>query len=327
MKLFNSNEVIEICIHFPDSIPINYNALEKTYQINILGHEGRLTFPRLNMKDLKVEEGVIKFQNLEVIPPPSYTNIKDYLKDSIASTGRNSIGAIRIEYCLLSFKYSVVFLNQIDDIKNYISNYYVPKFILGIEIKSRRILIFNDFKKAKISAFYDKRGSISTGEPIEINILLESSKGIESEIITWTLKNVNEKLDYLIEHEVLRNAREHLINQNYRLCIIELGTALEISLHKICNEHLEKQNNPDFAKDLLSNKYKTLGGKLDLCEKLKLNDVRHRFNNLVDHRNKSVHKGIIPSPEDTSECYRLVDEFIYGIPFNKTARSFHSPEG
>ncbi len=134
---------------------------------------------------------------------------------------------------------------------------------------------------------------------------------------TFKLKNIEYVLDLCrnldnipIDLDLINEARIQLEFQDFRRTVIDCSTALEITLTRVCEKKLLEISNENFVKNILTNKYRTLGNKLQLSFFLEIliDDGFHE--DIVNLRNKIIHKGYKPSNQEANTAFKKSQKII-----------------
>ena len=136
---------------------------------------------------------------------------------------------------------------------------------------------------------------------IEVALKLVSDKN--SKVITAT-----ETLTY----RLLADTQRHYLFKNNRYAVIDAVTVIELVLVTLLDKELAKLDDDGATKCKLKNSEKTL---INLCESLKTlkmedRPLRRQACKVAELRNKTVHKGYDPTPEETKEAVAFTKKTV-----------------
>ena len=112
-----------------------------------------------------------------------------------------------------------------------------------------------------------------------------------------------------LEYALLLDAYSAQAVGDYRKAIIESATSLEVGLTSRIVQEFQPRN-IDFGEHLL-NKYKTLGGRLELAQILKIIQPDPDYRSLiVENRNSVIHKGVVPERKTVKAALEKVSALL-----------------
>lgn len=142
-----------------------------------------------------------------------------------------------------------------------------------------RLFSIIDNKYVKINRNYKSN-------PLKIYLTSETD-AITLEQLTLAAKLASNRPIYL-EEDLMLSAYNELENKNYRKCVIEAGTALEVLLTKVIKEKFKEQK--ILWGDKLLSKYQTLRGRFELLNILEISiPTKDYQDNIIKPRNIAVH--------------------------------------
>lgn len=118
-----------------------------------------------------------------------------------------------------------------------------------------------------------------------------------------------------LEWRLIRSARQHLWEGRYRASVLDSGTAAELGLTRIIENLL--QDAPAAPRRALLDKYKTLGGRGDLCRRLGGDVPSDLSAKLTEPRNRATHQGSELSEQQAQgaeRVARLIVESVKPLP-------------
>lgn len=109
----------------------------------------------------------------------------------------------------------------------------------------------------------------------------------------FSLKKASEHERPPLELLVMRDANQALMREHFRKAVVDAGSAVEIALTRRIREKLATKNEAHVIEELLRS-HPTLGRRLGLARKLGLDLPEDAHEELVEPRNRTVHRGETP---------------------------------
>lgn len=175
---------------------------------------------------------------------------------------------------------------------------WTNRLIAAVEVISRQLV--NPVRRTHLAAhdpflcapLIEGRGSLLDASTVTSTAYMNDEETLLTPPL-WAraVEVANSKQAPLLEHILLRDARHALRNQEYRRCVVDAATALEVSLSTRLVRELERSLGMKAAATVLK-RSQTLGSKCALGVSMDLpmgpQDLQQ---DLVEPRNKAVHEG------------------------------------
>lgn len=157
---------------------------------------------------------------------------------------------------------------------------------------------------------------ISTARETKFEVsLIEKSKCLTKDHICKAIDFASSSKEILFEYQLLSSAYNFKNEKQYRQAIVDACSAVEICLNRQIEKYCLKIG---LNSDVLFEKYKSLGDKFKLIEKIdKTFNVKNPFGRIVSPRNGVVHKNTFPDAKTTMELLNAVEECmnLYNVDF------------
>ncbi len=112
-----------------------------------------------------------------------------------------------------------------------------------------------------------------------------------------------------LEHRLLLEAYDARSNEDFRKAVIESVNAVEVCLTSCIDKKLDVLCVP-FGNKLMS-RFRTLGGRLELCEILGIPLPKKDYKSLIlEPRNAVMHKGVVPSKAQADQVISEAEELL-----------------
>lgn len=310
---------VESTLKFSIGLPISFDLLDQEIGIYINGIRCVLCFPRvdpnINSKTELFNSILVRPKAMKII---SENDLKFYWGKIINYPRLDAfVYGIQLIYEIpeneISSKISNDLKIELDQKLNYVLEL--------IEIHKRRIY-FTEKIASKVSYnlnyLLDKKYIRSaTTLPIAITGTVHEDKYFISksefiECLKWThrLKEIK------IEYQLIRRSKISHLNGDYRMSIFYSGLAVELFLTNLIRQKAKKENIVELV-ELLLNKYRTLKGRIDLTNDLKIEIPKIiNLNDLLTLRNRSAHTGKSLSDKDASNAVKIANALLYGNEIN-----------
>ena len=158
---------------------------------------------------------------------------------------------------------------------------------------------------------WDNHGCIPTSKPITVKMSLR----LPNAKTFLTLHQIEKAIEFAstgkelhLEYQLLLAAYKARNNGQNRQAIVDACSALELCcvnrIIDFCNEHT-------ISADILLNKYRSLGERLDLVGKIDKAFQLHQIKGVVAIRNKLIHNSnVFPSNEEARTVIRQVESWL-----------------
>lgn len=114
---------------------------------------------------------------------------------------------------------------------------------------------------------------------------------------------------------LLASAMTHVSNENYRTCILDSATAVELTLSEVISKSISEHGGDGKLSELLL-KGKTLGGLVGLAKGLSVPVPDDISKNLIEVRNRVMHAGYLATERQARSAVRVAQEVIADLnPF------------
>ena len=271
---------IQIVIQFDDSLIFSFDFSGKIFPFKIKDTEGLIEFPYIknSYKELTINASLNPF----------------FLKNNVNfNWGKVNNNSISVNALLLKF-----------DV-NHTLNY--KDIEIWMEIFKKHIEISSNQTSRKFRFNGDR---IVSGIESPGKLMMKSADPFNLKYFQYVL-DICQNLDNIpIDLELINEARILIEFQDFRRSIIDCATALEITLTKVCESKLTEEGNENFARDILKNKYRTLGNKLQLAFLLGIIIDDSYQNDIVTLRNMIVHKGYTPTNQEANIALKKVGKLV-----------------
>lgn len=313
---------LQIILEFDREVDFDREVIGKSFNFYVKDYKGKLSFPNLSGNEIKKPDILIE------------SLFEDHL--SQYNWGKLDHECVKINSFLLTFEINedMNIKKRVNDLFWIIKNKWFQNLKEHIEISKEISFNKHQYEVSEYTAFNGVNAKINIDNKVlNVPILPPPSpptislrefhfdfNTINLGLFKYIVKIISDLQEVPTELSLINKARTEL-NSNPRRAIIDCSTALEITLTKICRRKLLKNSrrkllkiiNEDFTKDLLENKYRTLGNKLNLALLLKLFDDDGYKEDIVSIRNNIIHKGFSPSKEQAKTAYekssRIIKEF------------------
>jgi len=300
-----------------NSLKLDCSCIGKSLDFEYLGYKSHIIFPTFKYKD----------DNL--FPPNDF--VSTYNKSVIINWSGKSGGTGSV-YCLkeenpLEFScWSVLVVSSqtIDehDKKLYYESLFTwkEKFIKWIEALSYEDLTYNSFEVSKQRNFevesYITDGKkkplalFAKNEAINVTLHREKPLGYKDikKALSMCANEVPEYYNYLIY------GLKYFNNKDYRHCVLNCATALEIAYAKVFDDHRCANTIPTTTIDYLYKKWEDsgIGYKVGVLNALGENISKKKINKVVSNlRNSAIHAGVVISEPDAKKCLEFVKKYLY----------------
>lgn len=300
-----------------NSLKLDCSCIGKSLDFEYLGYKSRIIFP------------TFKYKDGNLFPPNDF--ISTYDKSVIInwSEKRKGTGSVycRKEESPLEFSCCSILVvsNQMiseHDKKLYYESLFSWKerFIKWIEVLFYKNLTYSSLGVSKQRNFeVESYITDNTKKPValvtnneNIKITLRKPKPLNDKSIKKALSMcVNEVPEY---YNYLIYGLKSFNNKDYRHCVLNCATALEIAYAKVFDDHRGANTIPTTTIDYLYKKWGDSGigykvGVLNaLGENINKKKVKEAVSNL---RNSAIHAGVGVSEYDAKECLEFVKKYIY----------------
>lgn len=158
---------------------------------------------------------------------------------------------------------------------------------------------------------WDNRGYIPTSKPftIRLNFRLPNEKTfLTLHQFEKAIEFASSRKELHLAYQLLLTAYKARNNGQNRQAIVDACSALELCcvnrITDFCNEHT-------ISADILLNKYRSLGERLDLVGKIDKEFQPHQIKGVVAIRNKLIHNSnVFPSNEEARTVIRQVESWL-----------------
>lgn len=296
-------------LNFENSFLFQKEVLGSCLNANVKDVDVKLYFPRISPNIAEEIKETSLFSKYIIAPDLNITNLNPKFKWGYLMSYPDMIS--QINNIIIAFPSG----NE-DEICNYIEEWLNLLFKYCKLIS--RIIVFNDNPNKIIIGGPLRLFSIVNNEVIKINRTYSSAtlniqiktkeNAISLNQLTLAIKLASNR-PINLEDELILSAYNELENNNYRKCVIEAGTSLEVLLTKRIEEEFINQN-ITFGDKLLE-KYKTLSGRFELLNalgvRLPTSDYKTK---IIKHRNVAVHTGSTLTKETAKEVIKETEKYI-----------------
>ncbi len=284
-------------IKFEEGIKCKAEALSETFEIELAGENGRIFFPSLPDIDLNTED--LPFGGFKLAQPKQWLqpiNLRDVHEwgrvrscpdgNSVVNIAIVEFGNVDTDRENLGREFQDSFNKFIRDFKRCI--HLVCPAYNAIEVEGGDIYGL-ELKVGTLTS-KDRLNKTTYGGTITIDVSGNNymSRFQISELFLLASNSQRIKLEY----NLLVDACIAFADSDYRKTIIEIASAIEVSLNNKIKKYFD-ENHILFG-DKLFKKYRMLGGLIDLCDVLSIEIPKDKIVKIKDERNKILHKGEFP---------------------------------
>lgn len=177
---------------------------------------------------------------------------------------------------------------------------------------------FTVTQAVELQAYFIPIAKPNTNKRIETNkqtIFLTSiklhSNGFNKATLTKSLKLTGGVTSLPGHYQQLISALRYFNNENYRQCVLDASTAIEMAMTQMLDLKLTSLKPSE--RKLIQDKYKQIMGLWDCLGQLGVsmppqNDIQSK---IAEPRNQAIHKGTVISKDIAKEALQFVKSFIY----------------
>lgn len=287
-------------LHLPKLHPridTHHNGLNLPLSAPSVASDIKSSLPRFGLK-ISNEKGEINWGRTSDDSNPRYMNVKTFIleiikiDDSVDFTiNKNNQTEIRNRF----LKWQKSFLIWIEVLTD-----QLPLNSVSIEVEESHIyFISNDEKVFNLSELH-----LQVKPPLKAKLIDEN---LFSKILELSCQL---KMPHLV-HSLLRDAKNALRSSDFRKCLVDIGTAVELALEVEIRKTLVKNINENYADNALQRA--TLGKKLEmlfLIKPPKELDKEKIKSDIINKRNNVIHRGLNYTIYDCKTALSLADEII-----------------
>lgn len=197
---------------------------------------------------------------------------------------------------------SVQVVNQILNGCRMVSDKFIPRDFVRIDIAAYNIEYFDSQGKGVFST-----GSFGGGGKVTSNELFNKSQLTELDNI---LKN-NQRLS--LERELILNAKDYLLFENYRMACIEIQSAVETTMSKKIKDYFENNVDEKALENILRKRWDELKSYLKQATNdaiTQTSECQKWREECAKLRHKVIHKQYVPSKIQTENAIESGEKFI-----------------
>jgi len=308
---------IESTLVFRSGLPVSVELLGQEICIFINGIRGLICFPQLNIDTKNYNHNVDRI--FDTLKKPKKLKINttheerfDWGYVSEFPTGNSRINAIQLIFELSSYEKFYEIGNKIKIELDKL----IPYVLELIEIIKKTIYLKDDDSPYVDYhlAIRNKENKLRTATNLPIHLystIYRDKDYIKKSELLFALKRAYLKKEIKTEYKLQHSGRKSFLKGDYRRAILDSATAVEIAFTNLILKELETIGKPQFTKKLLG-KFRALGGRYELIKLLKIPVPKHNYNkDLIDPRNDTVHKGVVPNKETAQKVLKIADELLY----------------
>jgi len=195
-------------------------------------------------------------------------------------------------------------INRLLDTLRWLSDDYVNHHLVRKDIPSMTSKFFDDKNQELAGSYFSMKSSIHFST--NTSSLKEELKPLKSK-----LEN-NEKIPF--EIELVRNAKDHLKFENYRMVSIEIQNAIEFVIAEITAEYLKGESKTDDEiNDILNegfNRFKDIFKKATSESITQSNEYTQWQNKCAKLRHLVLHRGKQPTQQDAKDSLKTGLDFL-----------------
>lgn len=302
---------IIVIVKLQNGLRLTYDCLGKSFGIKINGIQGTLLTPSLP-PDLTKDSFSYCWPFL--VQPKSHIKFSEDIIWGKPHTGTND--GSTLERFMIQFEYkNDLEFDQInhkikDGIGSWINRFRENLFGFGHNIDSPGIKVKNswqyDYDFYYTSKEAEKTISIFIKDPDEVYIYIEEP--INMNEFEQTLAKTSENKRLILEYQLLKDANQSLLNDNYRKSVLDCATALELCLTNVLKKDLQIKGDL-LDKILLMNN--SITKKRGLMKYTKHILPKHNYEKDIEGlRNRAIHIGKTPTENEAKKAYEIVKEVV-----------------
>lgn len=300
-----------------NNLKLDSSCIGKSLDFEYLGYKSRIIFPSF------------KYIDSELFPPNDFTSTYD--KSVIISwaekrKGMGYVYSLKKDNPLEFSCFSVLVVSNQTINEHNKKLYYESlfswkeRFIKWTEVLLYEDLTYEPFEESKQRNFEiesyitdGKKRPIALFDKDEaINITIGREKPLKYKDIEKTLSMcANEVPEY---YNYLIYGLKSFNNKDYRHCVLNCATALEIAYAEVFNDHRCANTIPTTTVDYLYKKWEDsgIGYKVGVLNALGENISKKKVNKVVSNlRNSAIHAGVVISESDAKKCLDFVKKYLY----------------
>lgn len=210
--------------------------------------------------------------------------------------------------------------------------YYSNEEIVGIKInKTANAFLLNFIKVLEVIAPHslfketkmNNRGSISNftvscfklgnGDFLESGLICapdcRGAEKINLEALNYAIENASRSVN--LPYQTLYIARRCLHSGDYRGCILNCASSIEIPFHKAIDQYMKEKSIPIELVKCRALKVHGINQAAELCRNLGINlKIEKKEEVVMKKRNDVIHNGYYPSYLEAYDCYYKTLEFL-----------------
>ncbi len=296
---------------FKEGLNLCSDCLNKEYDIEISKYKGKLLTPLL-IENFKTDKDNIRE---ELLPPKSKFNVLDkklnWGMPYSWPEGDSNVSRLLIELNIKEFNFSSKSKLKLEgEIENWINRFRINLFAYDYNIDTPALME----KKSTndIFEFFELTGNDNVHKKYFEGTIPLVTINISDAIKECDLRNVinatslNKKL--VFEYQLLKDANNELMLENYRKSILDSATALEVSLTNAIIRDLEINETLLFH---FLKKYNGLKQKRELLKLTKNTLPKLDYEKGIDKpRNEAIHSGKVPTKTEARNAYIIAKKAI-----------------
>lgn len=314
---------IESVIEFKYGIPCKKEVLSKEFLITIGTNNGILAFP--NIPDNYLDEFDLdknRGSNLDLVHPTNSDLKLPCVKEATWGKFSDNLGNSRVKQCDIWIPCSYENYKDVANGIGKLTEEYISKFILFLELLSQRVLcknIYNDLEVKFSHQFWiwEKDRYLKDAENATIHIIahsLSKDNFFSHKLISEAIELTNEMKEPNYSRVLLRDAIAHRNNHDFRRAILDATTAIEIAFtNRIIKEFNNRGIGNDNFSDSILRKFHSLNGRIELLLSLdiKLPISQKVYKDFLSNiRNRAIHAGYKSNREEASKVIDAASETV-----------------
>ena len=301
-----------------NGLRVTSECLEKSFNIKVNGVQGSLLIPSIPTNLSMVLPGIMP----KLIQPKSHIQFNEDLFEWGRLYSRPS-GESIVNRFMIEFEYRTISeFDQIgskirEGIGSWIIRFRENLFAFEYNIDAPGFKVINSIQD-DYKLYYRlnvEESSIKDldKDPEEVFLLIEEPITLKD--LAQTIKITSENKHLILEYQLLKDANQALLNDNYRKSILDCASALELCLTNALKRGLPIKGT--FLVEILKMN-NTIRKKRDLMKftQQKLPDYDYQ-QSIEDLRNRAIHIGKTPTEIEAKKAYKIVKEVVGKLTIEK----------
>jgi hypothetical protein len=308
LKRFESYKTLNAIFYFDPELDVTKECIGKEFPIRINDVEGILCMPKFPNTFPEIDGNLM---------PP-----KDcYDKENYWGLVLNpSLGNSRVRSCFLQLIRSGSTMNIRDTMSSMTAWHQLflenVSILSGIYVRQGRKVQSIDLRGPKVFKLFDEGHEIHDYPEVTLSIKDQSKPyGIGYDVLKEAIELTSISKRYVLEYYFLLDSWEAFLNENFRKCVLDAATAVEIALNNVLKKKLPVE---EHFKNTILSKYDSLRSKRALCKELGIGLPKFRYDiDFEKVRNKTIHIGYDPSPEEAEKVIQIAESILKEILIEK----------